>query len=203
MKIDLTRPPKLYRYSERKWLDRSLQFGEFRLRPASDYKSIEDSIARKDDEQHRRIVLRNPQITHEKTGQPIIPIGDVIMTSKTESDYLTLCLATLYSDHFYQDFEGTDSCLIIHSPNEFFDRMYKAIDSVLPNSWGAIDGPISYGDISKLGVPFSKSETFLFQFEWRFVCLPFPSISKCEVTTVTLGSIEDIAEIISAPNSAM
>lgn len=164
---------------------------------------MEDSAARTDDEQHRRIVLRNPQITHVKTGRPITPIGDVVMTSEIDSDYLTLCLATTYSGHFYQDFEGSDACLIIHSPNEFFDRMYKAIDSVLPNSWGAVDGPVSYGSHSKLGAPFTKPEKFLFQFEWRFACLPIPSLCKCEATMVTLGSIEDIAEIIAAPESTM
>ncbi|HEX7636009.1 MAG TPA: hypothetical protein VF427_12110 [Noviherbaspirillum sp.] len=30
-----SRPQKLYRYSQRQWLERSLQLGEFRLRPAS------------------------------------------------------------------------------------------------------------------------------------------------------------------------
>lgn len=78
MQIDLKRPPKLYRYSERRWLDRSLQLGEFRLRPASDYKDMEGAAARTDDEQHRSIVLRNPEITLVRTGQPIVPIGDVV-----------------------------------------------------------------------------------------------------------------------------
>src|SRR5574343_629905 len=90
MQISITRPPKLYRYSERTWLDRSLKFGEFRLRPASDYQSMEASAARTDDERHRRLVLRNPQITHVKTGQPIVPIGDVVKSSRVETDYLTL-----------------------------------------------------------------------------------------------------------------
>jgi hypothetical protein len=31
--IAVHRPPKLYRYSERSWLERSLSLGEFRLRP--------------------------------------------------------------------------------------------------------------------------------------------------------------------------
>ena len=48
MIIDLTQPPKLYRYSEKKWLERSLEVGEFRLRPASDYKSQELDSARHD-----------------------------------------------------------------------------------------------------------------------------------------------------------
>jgi hypothetical protein len=30
---DYQRPPKLYRYSERQWLERALTLGEFRLRP--------------------------------------------------------------------------------------------------------------------------------------------------------------------------
>lgn len=202
MKIDLTRPPKLYRYSERKWLDRSLRFGEFRLRPASDYKDMEDSAARTDDEQHRRFVLRNPKITHVRTGQPIIPIGDVVRSSSMDSDYLLLCLATMHSDHFYQDFKGSDACLIIHNPNEFFNRMYSVIDSVLPKNWGAVDGPVTYGRSSELGVAFTKAEEFMFQFEWRFACLPIPSLNTCEATIVTLGSIEDIAEVVSASDTA-
>lgn len=201
MEINLTRPAKLYRYSERELLDRALRLGEFRLRPASDYKDIEDSIARKDDEQRRKFVLRNPKITHVRTGQPIVPIGDVVKSSSIGSDYLVLCLATIYSDHFYQDFEGSDACLIIHNPNEFFNRMYSAIDSVLPSSWAAIDGPVTYGRSSKLGVPFSKPEEFMFQFEWRFACLPIPSIYRCEATFVTLGSIEDIAEVVSTADT--
>jgi hypothetical protein len=35
MSIDHRRPPKLYRYSQRQWLERSLLLGEFRLRPPS------------------------------------------------------------------------------------------------------------------------------------------------------------------------
>ena len=202
MQSDRTRPQKLYRYSERQWLDRSLRFGEFRLRPASDYKEMEDSTARKDDEQNRKFVLRNPKITHVSTGQPIIPIGDVVRSSNMDTDYLILCLATLYSDHFYQDFKGADSCLIIHNPSEFFNRMYAVIDSALPCSWVAIDGPVAYGRPSTLGVPFTKPEDFIFQYEWRFACLPIPSLNRCKSTMITLGSIEDIAEIVSASDIA-
>ena len=201
MKIAITRPTKLYRYSERKWLDRSLRLGEFRLRPASDYKDMEGAAARTDDEQHRRIALRNPRLTHVRTGRPIIPLGDVTMSSDIDSDYLTLCLATIYSDHFYQDFEGSDACLIIHHPDELFARLYRAINSVLPPEWAAVDGPVSYVGCSKLGAPFMKPEKFLFQFEWRLVCLPIPSLGKCKATMVTIGSIEDIAEVVATQAS--
>jgi len=135
---------------------------------------------------------------HVRTGKPIIPLGDVVMSSDIDSDYLVLCLATAYSDHFYQNFVGSDACLIIHEPNEFFNRLYRAIDSVIPTSWGAVDGPVSYGSSSKLGVPFTKPEKFVFQFEWRFTCMPIPPREKCEPTIVSIGSIKDIAEVVSA-----
>lgn len=199
MKIDITRPPKLYRYSERKWLDRSLRLGEFRLRAASDYKDMEEAAARTDDERHRKIVLANPSITHVRTRRPIIPLGDVVMSSEIASDYLALCFAKVDSDHFYQDFPGSDACLIIHSPNVFFDRVYKAIDAAIPVGWGVIDGPVTYGGRSNLGTPFMKPGKFLFQFEWRLACLPVPALSKCTSMTLTIGNITDIAEIVAAP----
>jgi hypothetical protein len=201
VKIEITRPPKLYRYSERKWLDRSLHFGEFRLRPASDYKDMEGAAARTDDERRRRFVLANPSITNVRTGQPIVPVGDVVMSSEIASDYLTLCFASVDSDHFYQDFPGSDACLIIHNPNAFFDRVYKAIDSTIPIGWGAIDGPVKYGGRSSLGTPFMKPKKFLFQFEWRFACLPVPALGKCTSMQLTIGNIADIAEVVAAPGA--
>jgi len=50
METDIIRPNKLYRYSEKKWLERSLTLGEFRLRPASDYNTVENDTARQDNE---------------------------------------------------------------------------------------------------------------------------------------------------------
>jgi hypothetical protein len=121
------------------------------------------------------------------------------MSSDIASDYLTLCFAKIYSEHFYQDFSGSDACLIIHDPNEFFTRMYSAITTALPRGWRSIDGPVTYGSRSDLGTAFMKPEKFLFQFEWRFVCLPVPPLSKCKPIVLTLGSIEDIAEVIAKP----
>lgn len=80
MEIDLTRPPKLYRYSERKWLERSLELGEFRLRPATDYKQQETDAARHDDELVRTSTspASAVTITIEGTGQTNKPTGDVV-----------------------------------------------------------------------------------------------------------------------------
>lgn len=160
---------------------------------------MEGAAARTDDERRRRIVLANPSITDVRTGRPIVPIGDVVMTSEIASDYLTLCFATVDSEHFYRDFPGSDACLVIHDPNAFFDRVYKAIDSVIPIDWGVVDGPVTYGGRSNLGTPFMKPENFMFQFEWRFACLPARPMSKCQAVPLTIGSINDIAEVVDAP----
>lgn len=201
MKIDLTRPEKLYRYSERKWLERSLSLGEFRLRPASDYLNDECSSARRDDERHRKLVWpkSSVRIMHVRTRQSNVPVGDVIAESDVGSDYLTLCFAKVYSDHFYDEFCNSDACLIIHDPNEFSARMHRASNAVIPSGWGAIDGPVTYGANSQLGPAFIKPDKYVFQFEWRFVWLPIPPVDKCTATNIVIGSIEDIAEIRDAP----
>lgn len=54
--IDCRKPEKLYQYSEERWLERSLKFSDFRLRPAADYKSVETDSARNNDELVRRRV---------------------------------------------------------------------------------------------------------------------------------------------------
>jgi len=159
---------------------------------------MEDAAARTDDEQHRKIVLRDPVITNVSTGSPIVPLGDVVRHLDISTDYITLCFTTVYSDHFYQDFVGADACLIIHQPNEFFNRLYKALDHVIPESWAAADAAVSYGSKSELGVAFTKDEKFLFQSEYRFACMPNVQTEKCSAVTVSIGSIEDIAEVVSA-----
>lgn len=42
---DYKRPPTLYRYSQRQWLERALKLGEFRLRPASNCLTLSFSKA--------------------------------------------------------------------------------------------------------------------------------------------------------------
>ncbi|MEQ1767811.1 MAG: hypothetical protein ABL859_10325, partial [Methylotenera sp.] len=195
-----TRPEKLYRYSERKWLERSLSLGEFRLRPASHYRNLEAAEARSDNEQHRVLVYpaSSFKMTLERTGQPIIPTGDITFESFVDTDYLTLCLAKKWGHHFLGDFEGSDACLVIHEPHEFCERIHLAVEKLLPD-WSGIDGPVRYGSKSPLGAAFTKPDKFVFQFEWRFAWLPPMPINACEPLVISIGSIESIAEIRGIP----
>lgn len=201
IEIDVSRPLKLYRYSERKWLERSLKFGEFRLRPASDYKHYETDKARHDDELVR--VFKSPAdsvtISVMGTAQIIKPIGDIVYRSETQTDYLTICFSERWDEYLFNDFPNTDSCLIIHDVEEFCERLYSSVELTLPQ-WIGIDAPIVYGGRSGLGAIFSKPLRFVSQHEWRFAWLSKAAIGQLNPVNIQIGSIVDIAEIVGRPN---
>jgi hypothetical protein len=203
MEIDLTRPPKLYRYSERKWLERSLELGEFRLRPATDYKQQETDAARHDDELVR--INTSPAsavtITIERTGQTIKPIGDVVYRSEVGTNYLTICFSKRWDEHLFDDFPGTDACLVIHNVDDFCERFHSAAELALPQ-WAGIDAAVVYGGKCNLGAVFSKPLQFIVQHEWRFAWHPHTPIKELAPVLLTIGSIADIAEIVERPNCA-
>ena len=200
MQIDNTRPSKLYRYSEKKWLERSLNLGEFRLRPASDYKEYENDIARHDNELVRE--SNSPAcvvtITVEGTGQQIRPIGEVVYRSEVGTNYLTTCFSDRWDELLFNDFPDTDACLVIHDVDEFSERFHAAAELALPR-WAGMDAPVVYGGNSKLGPVFSKSLQFIIQHEWRFAWRPRVRLEHIEPLTISMGSIANIAEIIEDP----
>jgi hypothetical protein len=203
MEIDLTRPPKLYRYSERKWLERSLELGEFRLRPATDYKQQETDAARHDDELVR--INTSPAsavtITIERTGQTIKPIGDVVYRSEVGTNYLTICFSKRWDEHLFDDFPGTNACLVVHNVDDFCERFHSAAELALPQ-WAGIDAAVVYGGKSNLGAVFSKPLQFIVQHEWRFAWHPHTPVKELAPVLLTIGSIADIAEIVERPNCA-
>jgi hypothetical protein len=201
VQIDLTRPSKLYRYSKKKWLEKSLHLGEFRLRPASDYKKQESDLARHDDELVR--INKSPAsavtITGESTGQRIRPIGDVTYRSEVGTNYLTICFSDRWDELLFNDFPGTDACLVIHNVEKFSERFHAAAELALPD-WFGMDAPVVYGGSSAFGAVFSKPLQFIIQHEWRFAWSPPVSIEHIEPIKIGIGSISDIAEIIERPS---
>lgn len=193
-------PPKLYRYSERKWLERSLERGEFRLRPASEYKLQETDLARHDDELVR--VNTSPassvKITILDTGQEVKPVGDIVYQSEVGTNYFTVCFSKVWDEHLFEEFPNTDSCLVIHDVHEFRERFHSAAELVLPQ-WAGIDDAVVYGRQSQLGAIFSKPPKFIYQHEWRFAWHPPRPIEQLSPITVEIGSIADIAEIVDRP----
>jgi hypothetical protein len=154
------RPQKLYRYSQRQLLERSLQLGEFRLCP--------------------------PPLV----GDNILPFSARGATAA----YLTLSLASAWDESMFGAFADADCCLVIHDPEEFGERIHRAVQRVLP-SWAGIDAAISYGLPSPLGAAFSKTPHHAPEKEWLFAWRPTRAGLACEPVTISIGSIEGIAEL--------
>ncbi len=170
-KIDCQRPPKLYRYSERRWLERSLQLGEFRLRPAADD-------------------LQRSQLR----GEPILPFAPAGGRPSVAAGYLTLSLGQAWDERLFDAFPGTDCCLIIHDAEQFGERIHRAAQLALPN-WAGIDAAISYGMPSPLGAAFSKLKSYAAQKEWLFAWRPIQPAMSLNPVLIRIGSIEGIAEL--------
>lgn len=179
---------------------RSLLDGEFRLVPASEYGELKDDKARQDNELVREHVSSggNVRITHAATGKQIPVIGDITYRDEIGTDYYTLCLSSSWDLLLFDEFRGSDSCLVIHNPEEFCERVHFYAERQLKN-WAGIDAAISYLIGSQLGPAFSKPWKYLAQKEWRFAWHPPDKIEKLPVSFIHIGSIEKIAEIVFRP----
>ena len=194
--IDCRRPQKLYRYSNPRWLERSLKLGEFRLRPATDYKDLLDDSARNDDELVRLQSTEGKyvKITHVETGQDIKPIGLVSYRSKIHTNYLVSCFSSVWDPCLFDEFSGSDACLVIDNVEEFCERMQSAAEVQLPG-WIGVDGAVTYGGSGSLGPVFSKPLAFFRQQEWRFAWMPKDPIRTLDPKLLNVGSIEALAEL--------
>ncbi|HUO43748.1 MAG TPA: hypothetical protein VMT94_02405 [Burkholderiales bacterium] len=201
MQFDVTRPPKLYRYSEAGPLKLALSLGEFYLKPAAGYKQFKDDGARQDDELIR-VQSSNSnhiKITVAKSGEEIKPISAVTYRSEIRTDYYVLCFSKAWDERLFSEFLGSDSCLIVHNVEEFCERIHAEVEVKLPH-WAGMDTIITYGGRSPFGAIFSKPLSFLPQQEWRFAWLPPSSLRNIEPFKIVIGSIEKIAEIVLKPS---
>ena len=196
MEVFVDRPKKLYRYSERRWLERALLHGDFRLRPASHYLEIESATARRDDERNRVSVQKKGTfvMTLARTGEVIETLGDITHTSSIDRDYYTLCFSSVWDPRNFKEFEGSDACLIIHDPADVMERIHAELERQYPD-WVSLDAPVSYGVKNNLGVVFTKPVEHAFQAEHRLALIPSEP-RRLAPLVVTIGSIEGVAEIV-------
>lgn len=160
--VDCRKPQNLYRYSSAQWLERSLKLGEFRLRPATDYRDLSTDLARNDDELVRLQSTdgKHVKITLVGTGQDITPTGVVTYRSEVHRNYLVSCFSSLWDHRLFNEFPDTDACLVIHKVEEFCERFHAAVEVQL-SGWTGFDGAVVYGGRSPLGPVFSKPLRFL------------------------------------------
>ena len=195
--VDCRRPDQLFRYSEAKYAKRSLELGEFRLRPAADYNDLIDDPARHDDELVRHQSTDGAVVKISVVGgRNITPIGDVHYRSEIHTNYLVACFSS--APNLFTEFPDTDACLMIDKVEEFCERLYVAAESQLPD-WVGADASVSYGCDNPLGVVFSKPLRFYNQREFRFGWQPRKPVRDLRPTLITIGNIEHLGHIVAKP----
>lgn len=125
-------------------------------------------------------------------GNPILPFG-----SRGAQGFLTLSLASAWDAALFAAF-GADCCLVIHNPEQFGERIHRAAQRLLP-SWAGIDAAVSYGVPSQLGEVFSKARQHAAEKEWLFAWRPTQPALVNKAVTISIGSIESIAELRDKP----
>lgn len=174
--VDSHRPEKLYIYSQRLSLERSLEMGEFRLQQA----------------------VVEPKASQQIGGEQILPFQNKTSRAAPPQNYLTLSLATVWNEKIFDGDTSLDCCLIIHNPEDFGERLHRATQRALPN-WAGIDAAISYGAQSPLGAAFTKSKSAAMEKEWLFAWRPMQPVRSLHPLVVQIGSIASIAELRDKP----
>jgi hypothetical protein len=105
---------------------------------------------------------------------------------------LTLGFSSVFDPSFF-DLE-VDACLIIHQPEEFGERLHRAVQRLLPN-WAGIDGAVEYGRRSVLGNTFSKSREEQAKHEWLFAWRPLQTNKLLQTLLIKVGDISKLAEV--------
>lgn len=100
---DYQRPTKLYRYSERQWLERSLTLGEFRLRPPAESLQISN-------------------LHHSRSA-----------ATRATPQMLTLSMSMRDDASLFSAFAPSDCCLVVHDTEQFGELIHRAAQRVLPN----------------------------------------------------------------------
>lgn len=197
-------PNKLFRFSKLDWMEDTLNRGRFRLNSASYIESLKGDSARQDNETNveYKVASNKVTVTHVKSGIIISTISGVTFQSLIDTDYYLRCFSSQCHSYMYDEFSGSEACLVIHDPEELRNRIYNAAHAILP-SWTGIDAAITYEGSSKYGAPFEKIKRYMFQWEWRFAWIPGLTINtqrNLPCLFLEIGSLEDIGEIIQRPH---
>ena len=185
--------------------------------PALEYMKKEFDDARKDIELiHKETVNSNKvKITLAKDNSEIKPTGDITYsTIFLPVDSYILCFSYADDEGLYDEFKGSDSCLIINDPVKFAERIHHAFSIAMPDHFG-VDARVTYSKHqSHFGPLFSKPKKYIYQREFRFAWIAnnpkqmldpkqliendLDEIRKIipDPVELKLGSIEDISDIV-------
>lgn len=122
-------------------------------------------------------------------SNPILPFGP-----RAAQGFLTLSFSSAWDPALFAASGDADCCLVIHDAEQFGERVHRAAQRLLP-SWAGIDAAVSYGAASPLGEVFSKTRQEAAGKEWLFAWRPSQPALVNKPVTISIGSIEGIAEL--------
>lgn len=196
------------KFGNSKYLRRAIE-GLWRITPASRYDDPSLGAARQDRELRREVYgLQNEveiTILDQRTGKPIgktHPIGNMVVTEQSTTDYYVMCLSRSLSLRLFDDFNHADSCVIIRDIREFARRIFSAVRKLLPG-WSGRLRDVTYFD--PFNAPrdrdlfFSKHFRYAYQREIRFVWMPPEARSDLEILDFDAGSMSHICDLLVLP----
>ena len=184
----------LFRFCKTKWNLDFIKCGRTHVSPASRYKDVESNAVRDDE---LRLHWYDKNLAFQKLEV---------------QDYYALCLSSEYDYRLFCDFQS-DSCVAIKDPLAFSTRLRNAIarhNNEHPDSRirAMYQCPVIYVDPFSLDPPetvaevhFCKHFRFAYQTEFRYV-LTAVDERQLQPFFLELGSLEDIAEIVVAPEGS-
>jgi hypothetical protein len=139
-------------------------------------------------------LVKNPQ---DVPGDALDQRVDVRFNSPT--DFWLYCVTTSVEPRLFVDLQA-DACVIIRDKKKFGELLRGAARASLPPA-SAHDGPAIYVDpllpkTSMVFVPFAKHFGYSYQDEHRFCWLPTQPAKELSPVDVSLGSLNDIADLL-------
>ena len=207
---------QVVKYGEYQFMRAFLDSGQVQISPSRTFKDEQYVRALRDDE--------NSMSAFGARGLDgyVIPAGHLPdwwgdryamrqFTTSMDRDYLLYCMTATLSPTLFSHFgEGYDACVLVHDVEALARRLDEATKESFPaadfvhafspvvyvDPLGAIPASPGLPDDAQVPIPFLKHFRYAYQDEVRFVWVPREPRRSFRRTSVSIGSLEDIAEII-------
>jgi hypothetical protein len=201
----------LLKLGKRAHMEAMLEAGQIRIAPASEYGDSSLNPAVHDDELSFEsiyppgtVVMVGPA---GESGPPSIPVGGMkIFRSRSTmpTNYFVYCMSTVASPRLFGDF-GYDACVVITNVDGFIERVELAVKELLPD-FSTGKGRVRYLDPHfdhdrDLSIPGIKHFRFAYQQEYRMAWIPPTARKDLQPFFVNIGSLTDIATLITLPTA--
>ena len=195
----------IVKFGKHRHLKPMVEHGRLRITPAEFYQRAELAEAMRDRETERW--FHDPKFEFILSGKDQVHIKGI--SAKIEDGFFKFVVScpnyVLWSAckdidrRLPDDFEA-DTAVIIRRPDEFSSRLAKAVKKVWPTVpvWcGDVKyyDPCSFVDMKRRPET-TKHFSYLYQREWRFCAFPNDGQMPEEPLDLTLGSLADIADMV-------